>query len=78
MVAQVAGLAAGQFVHTLGDAHLYLNHLEQAALQLRRAPRALPSLALNPQVRSLFDFKYQDVQLSGYDPHPHISAPIAV
>jgi thymidylate synthase len=65
-------------VHTLGDAHLYLNHLEQAALQLRRAPRALPRLALNPAVRSLFDFSYQDVQVSGYDPHPHIAAPIAV
>jgi thymidylate synthase len=78
MVAQVSGQAAGEFVHTLGDAHLYLNHLEQAGLQLQREPRALPRLALNPEVRSLFDFRYQDVQLSGYDPHPHIAAPIAV
>ncbi|OHD25118.1 MAG: thymidylate synthase, partial [Spirochaetes bacterium GWB1_66_5] len=78
MVAQVSGLAPGHFVHTLGDAHLYLNHLEQAALQLRRPPRALPRLVLNPEVRSLFAFSYQDVQVSGYDPHPHIAAPIAV
>jgi len=78
MVAQVSGLAPGDFVHTLGDAHLYLNHLEQAALQLERAPRALPRLVLNPEVRSLFAFGFQDVQVSGYDPHPHIAAPIAV
>ena len=78
MVAQVSGLAAGEFVHTLGDAHLYLNHLEQARQQLERAPRALPRLVLNPQVRSLFAFRYQDVTISGYDPHPHIAAPIAV
>jgi thymidylate synthase len=78
MVAQVSGLEPGHFVHTLGDAHLYLNHLGQAALQLARAPRALPRLRLNPAVRSLFDFRYQDVEFSGYDPHPHIPAPIAV
>jgi thymidylate synthase len=78
MVAQVSGLVAGEFVHTLGDAHLYLNHLQQAALQLERAPRALPRLALNQRVRSLFDFGYQDVTITGYDPHPHIAAPIAV
>jgi thymidylate synthase len=78
MVAQVSGLVAGEFVHTLGDAHLYLNHLQQAALQLERAPRALPRLVLNQRVRSLFDFVYQDVTLTGYDPHPHIAAPIAV
>jgi thymidylate synthase len=78
MVAQVSGLAPGEFVHTLGDAHLYLNHLEQARLQLQRAPRSLPRLALNPGVRSLFDFRFQDVEFSGYDPHPHIPAPIAV
>jgi len=78
MVAQVSGFAPGEFVHTLGDAHLYLNHLEQAALQLQRAPRALPRLRLNPEVRSLFEFRYEDVEFSGYDPHPHISAPIAV
>jgi thymidylate synthase len=78
MVAQVSGFAPGEFVHTLGDAHLYLNHLEQARLQLQRAPRSLPRLALNPGVRSLFDFRFQDVEFSGYDPHPHIPAPIAV
>ena len=78
MVAQVSGLAPGEFVHTLGDAHLYLNHLEQARLQLQREPRPLPRLALNPEVRSLFDFRYEDVELTGYDPHPHIAAPIAV
>jgi thymidylate synthase len=74
----VTGLAPGEFVHTLGDAHLYLNHLEQAGLQLQREPRTLPRLALNPEVRSLFDFGYQDVEFNGYDPHPHIAAPIAV
>ena len=78
MVAQVSGFAPGEFVHTLGDAHLYLNHLEQAALQLQRAPRALPRLRLNPEVRSLFVFRYEDVEFCGYDPHPHIPAPIAV
>jgi thymidylate synthase len=78
MVAQVSGLQPGEFVHTLGDAHLYLNHLEQAALQLRREPRPLPRLILNPRVRSLFDFGYRDVEITGYDPHPHIAAPIAV
>ncbi len=78
MVAQVSGLEPGELVHTLGDAHLYLNHLEMAALQLQRAPRSLPRLRLNPQVRSLFDFRYRDIELSGYDPHPHIPAPIAV
>jgi thymidylate synthase len=78
MAAQAAGLAAGELVHTLGDAHLYLNHLEQARQQLERVPRALPRLALNPQVRSLFAFRYEDVSISGYDPHPHIAAPIAV
>ena len=78
MVAQVSGFAPGELVHTLGDAHLYLNHLEQAALQLQRAPRALPRLRLNPEVRSLFEFRYEDVEFSGYDPHPHIPAPIAV
>ncbi len=78
MVAQVSGFAPGELVHTLGDAHLYLNHLEQAALQLQRAPRALPRLRLNPEVRSLFEFRYEDVEFCGYDPHPHIPAPIAV
>jgi thymidylate synthase len=78
MVAQVCDLAPGDFVHTLGDAHLYANHLEQARLQLTREPRPLPVMALNPEVRSIFDFRYEDFTLSGYDPHPAIKAPIAV
>jgi len=78
MVAQVCDLRPGHFVHTLGDAHLYLNHLEQAREQLTRAPRPLPSMTLNPQVRSLFDFKFSDFTLENYDPHPAIKAPIAV
>ena len=78
MVAQVCGLQPGDFVHTLGDAHLYLNHLEQADLQLTRTPRALPVMRLNPAVKSLFEFKYEDFQLEGYDPWPGIPAPIAV
>lgn len=78
MVAQVTGLEPGEFVHTLGDAHLYRNHIEQARVQLAREPRALPRMRLNPQVRSLFDFRYEDFTLEGYDPHPHIQAPVAV
>ncbi len=78
MIAQVTGLAPGEFVHTLGDAHLYLNHLDQARLQLGREPRSLPRLRLNPAVRSLFDFRYEDVTIEGYDPHPAIKAPVAV
>lgn len=78
MMAQVTGLRPGDFVHTFGDAHLYLNHLEQADLQLSRTPRPLPNLTLNPKVKSIFDFRYEDVFLSGYDPHPHIKAPVAV
>jgi thymidylate synthase len=78
MMAQATGLQPGDFVHSFGDAHLYLNHLEQARLQLTRAPRALPRLRLNPQVRSLFDFRYDDVVIEGYDPHPAIKAPVAV
>src|SRR6185295_4119946 len=77
MVAQVCGLAPADFVHTLVDAHLYLNHLDQARLQPGREPRALPAMALNPERRSLFDFSYDDFALSGYDPHPAIKAPIA-
>ena len=78
MVAQVSGLTPGDFVHTLGDAHLYLNHLEQARLQLEREPRPLPRMTLNPDVKHLFDFRYEDFTLEGYDPHPAIKAPIAV
>lgn len=78
MVAQVTNLQPGEFVHTLGDAHLYDNHLEQAQLQLEREPRSLPTMQLNPEVKSLFDFKFEDFSLENYDPHPHISAPVAV
>jgi thymidylate synthase len=78
MIAQVTGLKPGEFIHTLGDAHLYSNHLEQAHLQLTRVPRPLPSLRLNPEVKSLFDFRYEDFELLNYDPHPAIKAPVAV
>ncbi len=78
MIAQVSGLEPGDFVHTLGDAHLYLNHLEQADLQLSREPRKLPNMRLNPDVTSLFDFQYADFELQHYDPHSHIKAPVAV
>jgi thymidylate synthase len=78
MMAQVTGLSPGEFVHTFGDVHLYLNHLDQADEQLKRHPRALPRMALNPEMRSLFDFVYQDFKLIGYDPHPAIHAKVAV
>jgi thymidylate synthase len=78
MVAQVCGYRPGDFVHTLGDAHLYTNHLDQARLQLTRAPRALPQLRIAPAVRDLFAFRFEDFTLEGYDPHPHIAAPVAV
>jgi thymidylate synthase len=78
MVAQVTGLKPGEFVHTFGDAHLYLNHLEQADLQLQREPKPLPRMALNPEVRSIFDFVYDDFRLTGYEAHPHIKAEVAV
>jgi thymidylate synthase len=78
MMAQVTGLAPGEFVHTFGDAHLYTNHLEQADLQLSRTPRPLPKMTINPDVRSIFAFRYEDFALEGYDPHPHIAAPVAV
>src|SRR5499425_3637044 len=78
MVAQVSGHAPGEFVHTFGDAHLYLNHLEQARLQLARTPKALPRMRLNPAVTDLFAFRYEDFALEGYDPHPRIQAEVAV
>ena len=78
MIAQECRLEVGDFVHTIGDAHLYSNHIEQAELQLSRAPRALPVLRLNPSVTSVFDFKYEDVAFENYDPHPAIRAPVAV
>ncbi|MFG1238708.1 thymidylate synthase [Xanthobacter autotrophicus DSM 597] len=78
MVAQVTGLGVGDFVHTLGDAHLYVNHLDQAREQLSRTPRALPVLRLNPAARDLFAFRYEDIEIVGYDPHPAIKAPVAV
>lgn len=78
MMAQVTGLKAGDFVHTTGDTHLYLDHLEQARLQLTREPRPLPRMIINPEVKSIFDFKYDDFQLEGYDPWPHIAAKVSV
>ncbi len=78
MMAQVTGLKPGEFVHTFGDAHLYLNHLEQADEQLRRTPRALPRMEINPAVTSIFKFRYDDFKLTGYEPHPHIKADVAV
>ena len=78
MVAQVTGLEAGDFVHTLGDAHIYNNHIEQVREQLSREPRALPTMKLNPNVKSIFDFKYEDFELTDYNPHPHIAGKVAV
>ena len=78
MVAQVTGLQPGDFVHTLGDAHLYSNHLEQASTQLQREPRALPTMKINPEVKDLFSFTFDDFELVNYEPHPHIKAPVAV
>lgn len=78
MVAQVCGLQPGDFVHTFGDVHIYSNHREQVALQLSREPRPLPVMKLNPAVKSLFDFRYEDFELQGYDPHPAIKAPVAI
>ncbi len=78
MLAQVCGYRPGEFVHTFGDAHLYSNHFEQARLQLTRTPRALPTMWINPAVTDLFAFRFEDFRLDGYDPHPHIAAPVAV
>jgi thymidylate synthase len=78
MIAQTVGLAPGEFIHTFGDVHLYLNHVEQADRQLTREPFALPTMKLNPDVRSVFDFRYEDFDLENYQCHPRISAPIAV
>lgn len=78
MVAQVTGLKPGEFIHTTGDTHLYLNHLEQVELQLSREPRALPKMKINPNVKSIFDFKYEDFELIDYNPHPHIKGIVAV
>jgi thymidylate synthase len=78
MIAQVCELESGDFVHTFGDAHLYSNHLEQARLQLNRDPRPLPAMIINPDVKNIFDFKFEDFKLEGYDPHPHIKAKVAV
>jgi len=78
MIAQVTGLKPGEFIHTLGDAHIYLNHLDQVQLQLSREPRPLPTMRINPEVRDLFAFRYEDFTLEGYDPHPAIKAPVAV
>lgn len=78
MMAQVTGLQAGDFVHTLGDTHIYRNHFDQARLQLTRQPRPLPRMIINPDVKSIFDFKYDDFQLVDYDPHPHIAAQVSV
>jgi thymidylate synthase len=78
MMAQVSGLKPGEFVHTFGDVHLYLNHLDQADEQLKRSPRALPRMAINPEITSLFDFAYEDFKLLAYDPYPAIRAEVAV
>ncbi|MBQ3772406.1 MAG: thymidylate synthase [Bacteroidaceae bacterium] len=78
MVAQVTGLKAGEFIHTLGDAHIYNDHIEQMKLQLSREPRKLPTMKINPEVKNIFDFKFEDFELEGYDPHPHIAGKVSV
>nr|WP_320059691.1 thymidylate synthase [uncultured Bacteroides sp.] len=78
MMAQVTGLEAGDFVHTLGDAHIYLNHLEQVKLQLTREPRSLPEMTINPEIKNIFDFNYEDFELINYNPHPHIAGKVSI
>ena len=78
MMAQVTGLQAGDFVHTLGDAHIYLNHLDQVKLQLTREPKSLPTMKINPEVKDIFSFQFEDFELLNYDPHPHIAGVVAV
>ena len=78
MMAQVTGLEAGTFVHTLGDAHIYTNHIEQVKLQLSREPKALPQMLINPDVKDIFGFKFEDFTLTNYDPHPHIAGVVSV
>ncbi|MCK4880069.1 MAG: thymidylate synthase, partial [Bacteroidales bacterium] len=78
MMAQATGLKPGEFIHTLGDAHIYQNHLEQAKLQLTRDPRPLPTVKLNPEIKSVFDFSFDDFTIENYDPHPHIKGAISV
>jgi thymidylate synthase len=78
MMAQVCGLQCGDFIHTMGDAHLYINHIDQANLQLTREFRALPTMKINPDVKDIFEFQFSDFELVGYDPHPHIKAPVAI
>jgi thymidylate synthase len=78
IVAQVTGHKPGDFIHTLGDAHLYLNHLEQARLQLSRAPKPLPAMRINPDVKDIFAYRYEDFSIENYDPHPHIKAVVSV
>jgi thymidylate synthase len=78
MLAQVCGYQPGEFVHTFGDAHIYSNHFEQANLQLSREPRPLPTIWINPEIKDIFAFRFEDFRVDGYDPHPHIAAPVAV
>jgi thymidylate synthase len=78
MVAQVCDMEAAEFIHTLGDAHIYSNHFEQTELQLSRDPKPLPQMIINPEVKSIFDFKFEDFELQNYEHHPHIKAPVAV
>ena len=78
MIAQVCGLQPGEFVHSFGDVHIYLNHIEQVKLQLTREPKSLPMMKINPEVKSIFDFKYEDFELTGYEPHPHIKGAISI